>query len=132
MALTYNAVQPVKALTAVGTNQAANNSVGAAESVTTFGGTSNLLGTTWTPAEVNDSGFGVILRFAMTSGTSSYLRATNFGFAIPTNETILGIQFSISAKGSGAGTASATISVNYVSCTVTTDLGTTTLGFFLQ
>lgn len=132
MALTYTTVQPVKALTAVGVNLAASNAVGTTEAVTSFGGASNLLGTTWTPAEINASGFGVIFRFSMSSGTSSYLRATNFGFSIPGSETILGIQFNISAKGAGAGTASATISVNYVTCTVTTTAGTTTLGFFVQ
>lgn len=132
MALTFNSVQAVKALTAVGSELAAANAVGVSESVTSFGGSSNLLGTTWTAADINATGFGVIFRFSMTSGTSSYLRATNFGFSIPTDETILGIQFGISSKGTGAGTASATISVNYVSCTVTTNLGTTTLGFFIQ
>lgn len=132
MALTFNSVQAVKALTAVGSELASSNTVGVSEAVTTFGGVANLLGTTWTPADINATGFGVIFRFSMTSGTSSYLRATNFGFSIPTDETILGIQFGISSKGTGAGTASATISVNYVNCTVTTNLGTTTLGFFIQ
>lgn len=132
MALTYNSVQAVKALTAVGSELAAANSVGVSEAVTSFGGSSNLLGTTWTPAEINSANFGVVVRFAMTSGSSSYLRATNFGFSIPDSEVILGIQFNISAKGAGAGTNPATISVNYISCTVTTTAGTTTLGFFLM
>lgn len=125
MALTYTTVQSVKNLVAVGTNfSTGTEPVGTTEALTTFGGANNLGGTTWTPSDISSANFGVIFRFSMASGSSSYLRATNFGFSIPSTDIILGIEFKISAKGSGAGTNFAMISVNYVTCTITTSTGT--------
>lgn len=43
-----------------------------------------------------------------TTATAHYLKATNFGFAVPAEETILGIQTSILRRESGAGTGEVT------------------------
>jgi len=127
MALTFTTVQNLNNLIAVGSNLVTSTTtVTASEGVFTFGGTSNLGGASWTYSDINSANFGVIFRFSSSSGTSSYLRASNFGFSIPSNENILGIQYSISAKGSGIGTNSAVLSVNYVTCTITTAVATYT------
>lgn len=127
MALTFTTVQNLNNLIAVGSNLVTSTTtVTASDTVFNFGGTSNLGGASWTPADISSSNFGAIFRFSSSSATSSYLRATNFGFSIPSGETILGIQYSISAKGSGIGTPSAILSVNYITCTITTSAATYT------
>lgn len=126
MALQFATVRPLKAGVLAGTNAAAGESVTATESNFTFGGSANLLGDSWTYSDINASNFGVSLMFSSSGGNSSNLQATNFGFSIPSDQTILGIQFNVYAKSSGAGTNSATISVNYVTATITTTLTTFT------
>jgi len=63
----------------------------------TFGSSSGTSGLgTLAPSDVNASGFGCVLAVANASSsptkTSHYLKATNFGFTIPTGATINGVQ----------------------------------------
>ena len=58
---THNLIRLLKAGTAVGDNKATGS-----VTATTFGGSSDLWGTTWSVAEVNATGFGTILEFEET------------------------------------------------------------------
>ncbi len=51
-------IRVVKNNTVTGTNYASNLNWGLTDSVVTYGSNSNLWGTTWTPADINDSTFG--------------------------------------------------------------------------
>ena len=125
MALTYSQVQAIKGGTIVGSNLAASTAVPGTEATNTFGSSSNLWGSSWTYSDINASTFGVAIYFQASVNTSDRLKVTNFGFSIPSDETIVGIAFSVVVKSTGVGTASAVISVNYVSCTITTSTGLT-------
>ncbi len=61
---------------------------------TTYGGEGDLWGETWTAADINDADFGVAFRLkkVSTGQYTTYMKVTNFGFAIPTDATITGIQ----------------------------------------
>lgn len=124
MPLVFGTVQTLKAGSAVGTNMS-GASVPGTEGTVTFGSSSSLWGSSWTYSDINASDFGLNIGIFALVGTSDHLRATNFGFSIPSNETISGIQFDVVAKSTGAGTSSAVISINYVSCTITTAAGAT-------
>lgn len=62
----------------------------------TFGGATELWGLTPSYSDINASTFGVVLSVRNTFGgsqtPSQYLKATNFGFSIPTGATINGIE----------------------------------------
>lgn len=64
-------VRIVKANAATGTNQAAGGgpAVSGTLAYRTFGGPANLWGTTWTPADINNTGFGVGYAVKQTSGS---------------------------------------------------------------
>jgi hypothetical protein len=63
------------------------------------GSSSDLWGTTWTAEDINSSDFGVAFRLADVSLVYSHrLKATNFGFSIPTGATINGIVVESEAK----------------------------------
>lgn len=80
------AVYLMKSSSTVGTNYAATSGTGftacispvtgsdcwsTSEATVTYGGSSDLWGTTWTPAEINDSGTGVAFSATRTYGTGS-------------------------------------------------------------
>ena len=79
---------------------------------TTYGGASNMWNTTWTPAQVNAANFGAVFS-GSAANTTRYLKATGFGFSVPTDATILGIALAVEMKG-----ASSTISVDHMTLTV--------------
>lgn len=56
-----NSVRLMKALSAVGSNLATGTNWGTSDSTATYGNSTNMWGTTWTVAEVNNSGFGLSL-----------------------------------------------------------------------
>jgi Tfp pilus assembly protein PilX len=56
--------------TAVGTDKAAAGNWGTSQTIVTYGGTGDLWGTTWTPADFNDSDFGLRFRVNNASGSS--------------------------------------------------------------
>jgi hypothetical protein len=94
-----------------------------------YGGATDLWDETWTPADINDADFGAVLETRFYSynspgapdaqvdhisitvyytevSVSHYLKATNFGFAIPTGSAIDGIKVEIEKKNASAGTVS--------------------------
>lgn len=83
-----------------------------------YGGATDLWGTAWTPADINDVGFGVALSADLSNGAAAevdsfrvkvnytipataarssthFLMATNFGFAIPDEAAITGITVAV-------------------------------------
>jgi hypothetical protein len=91
----------------IGTTDKANGSIWSSSGETvTYGGSSDTWGLSWTPSDINNSGFGFALSARESPAacsaevyTTYYLKATNFGFSIPTNGTIQGIQVSVDRKG---------------------------------
>jgi len=73
-----------------------------------YGSSSELWNETWTAEDINDIDFGVVLSVkrtdvdTSTTDYSHYLKATNFGFTIPTGATINGILVEIN-KNTGSG-----------------------------
>lgn len=99
------------------TNKAQAGAWSGTETVVSYGGTTDLWGETWTPADINDSDFGAVLSITRSFGdTSNYLRGSNFGFSIPSSATITGIQLDI--KRVGIGGISPEARVNYFKITV--------------
>lgn len=77
------------------TNRAALESVGVTPDVyVSYGSTSDPWGETWAAADINDADFGVVLKISGDS-ESQLLKATNFGFSIPTGVVIDGIKVDI-------------------------------------
>ena len=65
------------------------------DSTDDFGSSSDMWGTALTAADINDSTFGVNIKNA---GIARNIKATNFGFAIPSTDTIDGIKASVEWK----------------------------------
>ena len=89
-------VKIVKADGSIGTTNKADTNVWIvtdAQTYQPYGDNTDLWGETWTAANINDADFGVVLsaKETTTDITSHYLKATNFGFAIPTGAVINGI-----------------------------------------
>lgn len=66
--ITDNIVRLVKAGVVVGDNKATVTQYPSGDVVAQYGGATDLWGTTWTPAEVNASNFGVVLSSTVTAG----------------------------------------------------------------
>lgn len=77
------------------TNKASASAWSNSDAYTTYGGPYDLWGETWTYADINDSDFGVVISANDGFTNSEYLKATNFGFSIPSGATIDGIQVDI-------------------------------------
>jgi len=60
-----------------------------------YGSQSDLWGLTWKASDINDVDFGVVYAEKGSALISNYLKLTNFGFAIPTQATIVGIEVSV-------------------------------------
>lgn len=63
---------------AVGTNKATATAWGTTYTSVTFGGATDLWGTTWTPSEINDTYFGLYLLLTINCSTSSSLANTAY------------------------------------------------------
>lgn len=79
--MTDNSVKIVKGGTITGTNLASGSSWPNSFGTATYGGPANLWGTTWTPADINASNFGVAIAGTSTSGSTrqvdvDYIRIT--------------------------------------------------------
>jgi hypothetical protein len=102
------AIQIVKA---DGTIGATNKSTGAfwntTEAYRSYGSSSDLWDETWDDTKINDIDFGVVISSIGTTGQSHYLKATKFGFSIPTGATINGILVEVENKYTGGGTHTA-------------------------
>lgn len=129
MPLLDNEVLIVKAGTISGTNKGTNSPITTTEAYSSYGGSSDLWGLSWTYSDINDSTFGVafkVLTGGISGEVSHYLKATNFGFSIPSGEVIDGILAEIKWVGAGYTTSTATISVNHVRITVYYSTGVAT------
>jgi hypothetical protein len=63
-----NSIKLLKAGAAVGTSLAAGSVPGTAAATASYGGSSNLWGTTWTPTDINNANFGAAISFANSTG----------------------------------------------------------------
>jgi hypothetical protein len=67
-----------------------------------IGGQSELWGLSLTPSDINNSGFGIALTLkagVLTDWTyASTLKTSNYGFNVPTNATITGVQIELKGK----------------------------------
>lgn len=91
-------IKLVKAGSVVGDNKSTGASLPDPEAYIEYGGTTDVWGVSLSAADVNSSTFGVVFQVyddGGGSGASHYLKATNFGFAIPTGVIITGIEVSI-------------------------------------
>ena len=70
------------------------------DAIHTIGSSADLWGVTWTPADINASGFGVVISLRAFN-ISEYLKVTNFSFNIPAGSTILGIEVKFEAHQTG-------------------------------
>lgn len=68
---------------------------GSSDETNTYGGASDLWGESWTPADINDADFGLAFSVTDDGDSQAELYVANFGFAIPTSATILGITVQI-------------------------------------
>jgi VCBS repeat-containing protein len=166
-----NVVSLVKNNVVTGQDKGTSTAWPTTDAIATYGGSSDLWGTTWTPADINNANFGVVLSVGRTSGgneiarvdhmtitvtyfvpsaqgpqssstaagniaitsgdanwnnagnittsnnlyadvtiqndadISNYLRATGFGFTIPSTATITGIEAKIERSEGGLGNA---------------------------
>lgn len=78
-----NVVSLVKNNSVVGQNKAATAiNWPTSDATASYGGTSDLWGTTWTPAEVNNANFGVVLSVGRTSGGDETARVDHITVAV--------------------------------------------------
>ena len=114
-------VKIVKSDGSIGTTNRETNTTnnwGTTDLNVTYGTSSDLWEETWTPADINDIDFGVVFSFEQLDGDTNsfithYLKATNFGFSIPSEATIIGITINLERKRTVSGA-----SVDHISLTV--------------
>jgi hypothetical protein len=94
-----NAIKIVKSDGSIGSTNKADTETRWGIGVDTtiyYGDSTDLWGETWSASDINDSDFGVVISGLLQdvgdSIDSEYLKATNFGFNIPTGSTIEGIE----------------------------------------
>ena len=81
----------------VGSDKGTLTAVSTSDSYQLFGGVSDKWGSSISSTQVNSSDFGVVFQASNYGDTigSHYLKATNFGFSIPTNAVINGIEVGV-------------------------------------
>lgn len=88
-----NSVRLVKSNAVVGDNKATNANWPSTDTVANYGSTSDLWGTTWTPAEVNSANFGVALSVGRTSNGDETALVDSFSisveYSIPTQADLI-------------------------------------------
>jgi hypothetical protein len=99
-AFTDKRVRIVKSDGSIGlTDKALGTAWNSSDTTSTYGGYSDRWGETWSASDINDVDFGVVISAYETGygldDTTRYLKATNFGFSIPTGSTIDGIEVAI-------------------------------------
>lgn len=80
-----------------GNNNSADADWTTTDAYVAFGGATDLWGQTWKATDINATTFGFVAacrRVANGSPISHYLKATNFGFALPSSSKIVGIEAS--------------------------------------
>jgi len=93
-----HSIKIVKGGTILGNEKSTGATLPVPEAYRTYGGATDLWGTTWTPADINSVNFGVVFSvegYPFSGLASHYLKATNFGFSIPVGATINGIKVEI-------------------------------------
>jgi len=78
----------------VGSEMANGQNAGTTEAYLSYGGASSLWGVTPSYNDINDSTFGVVISLVSSMGAGTithYLKATNFGFTIPSTAVVTGI-----------------------------------------
>ncbi len=116
-----NRVSIVRSNGTVGTtNKAVSGQWPTTDTTQVYGGPSDLWGESWTAADINSANFGAVLSINVGDDVTNYLKGTGYGFSIPANSTIRGIELTINRKrtivgfGVTAYVDSFTISVYYV------------------
>lgn len=106
----------VKAGVLVGTNHAAHSHWGAIIAPQSYGGAADLWGTTWTPADINNAGFGALIS-----------PAADFGAPGTANIDYISIQvyYTTPAVGAGVGPLGWTLTANYAGGSSALSLGLT-------
>jgi hemolysin activation/secretion protein len=73
-------------------NKSTEATLPTSDTYVSYGGSSDLWNETWSSSDINNSNFGVVFQVTSNKGfISHYLKATNFGFSIPTGAIIDGI-----------------------------------------
>jgi len=94
-----NEIKLVKAGVISGNNKSTGANIPGTEATIAYGEDNDLWGLELTPADINDENFGVV--FSVTNNIASishYLWADNFGFTIPSNETIGSIKVNVGRR----------------------------------
>ncbi|MCP6727614.1 MAG: hypothetical protein KJI69_06405 [Patescibacteria group bacterium] len=86
-----NSIKIVKGGVITGEDKSTGTSIPVTETTFSYGNSTDLWDETWVPSDINNVNFGVVFSSINDFGTSHYLKATNFGFSIPTEATIKGI-----------------------------------------
>lgn len=81
-----------------GDNKANNVDISSTESYVAYGGSNDLWGLSLYPSNINANNFGFVYRILGSADYSHYLKATNFGFSIPTEAIINGILVEVRVK----------------------------------
>jgi len=129
-----NVVKLVMGGTISGNDKSTIVDLGTTEITQTYGGSNDLWGETWSASDINSSTFGVVLSYIAESGyKTNYLKATNFGFNIPTGSTIDGLELSVELKSTWVDDESETtyaVDVDHIQIKVyyTESSGTPTVG----
>lgn len=97
-----NSIKIVKGGSITGTEKSTAAALTTSDAYVSYGGASDLWGTTWTPDDINASTFGVVFSTKQSGVISHYLEATNFNFAIPAGATIDGILVEVEQKYAGS------------------------------
>jgi|GEM_PF-1902381 len=98
---TENSIMLFVGYTPTGDNKSTSAALGTIHS-DTYGSSSDSWGVSLTPSDVNSTGFGFGVSYSGAAGDTRYLRATNFGFSIPSDATITGVEATVE-HGQGAG-----------------------------
>ena len=93
-------VKIVKSDGSIGTTDKADTSTNwtGTDTYFSYGSYSDLWGESWTDTDINNTNFGVVIAAKDITNNSNYLKATNFGFSIPSGATINGILVEIEKK----------------------------------
>lgn len=100
-----SSVKIVKGGSISGTDKSTGAAIPVNDTYVSYGGSSDLWGLSWTPADINAIDFGAAFSVIdNTADDSEYLKVTDFDFAIPTDATVDGILVEISQQIEGGST----------------------------
>lgn len=88
---TVSSIKIVKGGSISGNGKSDSSTITSTPTYYPYGTSTDLWGLSWTTSDINSSTFGVAISVTGSGGTSHYLKATNFGFSIPSGATIEGI-----------------------------------------